>query len=214
MELTGRKIAVVGCGPGSVDYVTKAALKAVEQADVLIGAQRLLDLFPASQAERVIVSGKIADALDAIETRIQTSSIAVLVTGDPGLFSLAKLVIKRFGRDRCRVIPGISSIQAAFAQIGLDWADATIISAHRQDPEPDLSLRTAEKIAVLAGRKQSLKWIADHLLKGYTRDRRIFVMENLTLDGETVREVRLDELATLNAAPSTVVVIVRASLLE
>jgi len=214
VEVTNRRITIVGCGPGSSDYVTKAAEKAVEQAEVLVGAQRLLDLFQASRAERVVVGGKISDALDAVQSRFQERSIAVLVSGDPGLFSLARLVIKRFGRDRCRVLPGISSIQAAFAQIGLDWADATIISAHKQDPEPAPSLRTAEKIAVLGGREQSLKWIADHLLMGSAGDRRIFVMENLTLDNETIREVEPDELAILSAGPSTVVVIVRKSLLE
>jgi len=187
---------------------------AVEQADVLVGAERLLDLFPTSRAERIIVGGKIADALDAIQSRFQDQSIAVLVSGDPGLFSLSKLVIRRFGRDRCRVIPGISSIQAAFAQIGLDWADAAIISAHKQDPEPAPWLRTADKIAVLGGREQSLKWIADNLFTDSEGDRRVFVMENLTLENETIREVRPHELATLGAGPSTVVLIVRESLLE
>ncbi|MFH1114143.1 MAG: precorrin-6y C5,15-methyltransferase (decarboxylating) subunit CbiE [Pseudomonadota bacterium] len=214
MEVTEGLITIVGCGPGSLDYVTRAAQKAVARADVLVGAQRLLDLFPASPAERVVVRGKIAEALDAVEARYRSRSVAVLVTGDPGLFSLAGLVIKRFGRNRCRVIPGISSIQAAFAQIGLDWADARIVSAHKQDPEPDPSLRSADKIAVLGGREESLKWIADHLLMDSDVDRRIFVMENLTLDNETVREAGRDELATLAVVPSTVVVIVRAGLLE
>lgn len=214
MEVTNRCITIVGCGPGSLDYVTKAAEKAAEQADVLIGAQRLLDLFRTSRAERIVVGGRIAEALDAVESRSRDKSIAVLVTGDPGLFSLAKLVIKRFGRDRCRVIPGISSIQAAFAQIGLDWADATIISAHKQDPEPSPSLCTADKIAVLGGREQSLKWIADNLFTDSEADRRVFVMENLTLDNEMIREVRPHELAALAAGPSTVVLIVRKGLLE
>lgn len=214
MEVTDRKITIVGCGPGSLDYVTKAAEKAVNEAEVLVGAQRLLDLFQANRAERVVVRGKITDALDAIESRFPARAIAILVTGDPGLFSLARLVIRRFGRHRCRVIPGISSIQAAFAQIGLDWADAEIISAHKQDPQPAPWWRTAEKIAVLGGRELSLKWIADHLLAQSASDRRIFVMENLTLENETVREVQHDGLATLVASPSTVVVIVTKNLLE
>ncbi len=214
MEVTEGVITIVGCGPGSLDYVTRAAEKAVARADVLVGAQRLLDLFHNRRAERVVVGGKITDALDAVEERYRSRSVAVLVTGDPGLFSLARLVIKRFGRDRCRVMPGISSVQAAFAQIGLDWADARMVSAHKQNPQPDPSLRSAEKIAVLGGREQSLKWIADHLLVDSDADRRIFVMENLTLDNETVREVNRDELATLSTVPSTVVVIVKKGLLE
>ncbi|MDQ7783411.1 MAG: precorrin-6y C5,15-methyltransferase (decarboxylating) subunit CbiE [Desulfomonilaceae bacterium] len=214
MEVIDRTITIVGCGPGSVDYVTGAAENAVDRAEVLVGAQRLLDLFQNSSAERVVVGGGISEVLEEIENRLSATSVTILVTGDPGLFSLAKLVIERFGRDRCRIIPGISSVQAAFAQIGLDWADAKIVSTHKQDPEPHPSLRSAEKIAILAGRKPSLKWIADHVLADFADDRRIFVMENLTLDDETIREVRHDELSTLNVGPNTVVVIVKRSLIE
>jgi precorrin-6B methylase 1 len=86
-------------------------------------------------------------------------------------------VIERFGRDRCRVIPGISSVQTAFARLSLDWSDAAIISAHKQDPEPDPSWAQADKIAVLGGRANSLRWVAERLLP-VLGDRRVFVCEN------------------------------------
>lgn len=214
MAVDKRFITIVGCGPGAPDYVTPAAAKAVYAADLLLGAQRLLDLFPTTPAERIVVTGKISNALDELKRKREYHSIAVLVTGDPGLFSLAKLVIKHFGRDRCTVIPGVSSVQVAFAQIGLDWADARIVSAHKQDPEPDPTLHAAEKIAILGGRKESLAWIANYLLEDSSLVRRIFVMENLTLENQQVREVKHHELATLSAAPSTVVLIVAKSLLD
>ena len=42
--------------------------------------------------------------------------IAVLVTGDPGLASLASAVIEHFGFSFCRVLPGISS-----HRLGNEW---------------------------------------------------------------------------------------------
>ena len=39
------KINIVGVGPGSSDYVTPIARKTVQQAQVVIGAQRSLNLF-------------------------------------------------------------------------------------------------------------------------------------------------------------------------
>ncbi len=208
------QITIVGCGPGAADYLTPAAIHAVEHARVMVGAQRLLDLFPDSNAERIPLSGKIEDTLSKIETRMAVSEIAVLVSGDPGLFSLAGLVVKRFGRGSCRVIPGISSVQAAFAAIGINWADAQIISAHKQDPEsaPN-TLRNADKIAILAGRRAALKWIAD-LGRKLGPGRRIFVCEDLTLDEEQVREVTVQELPEVEAGSRTVVLIVRDRVLE
>ena len=42
------KLNIVGVGPGSADYVTPAARKTVAQAQIVIGAQRSLDLFTAT----------------------------------------------------------------------------------------------------------------------------------------------------------------------
>jgi cobalt-precorrin-7 (C5)-methyltransferase len=206
-------ITIVGCGPGSPDYVTPAAAKAIAQADVLVGAQRLLDLFPEHLGERIPVDTRLDEVLDRVGHARASRKIAVLVTGDPGLFSLSKLVIERFGRQRCRVIPGISSVQAAFAVLGLDWADARVISAHKDDPEPDPSLADAGKIAVLCGRKGSLQWIREKLNHLLREDRRIFVLENVTLENERIREAQYEDLTNMDVAPSTIVIIVTESLL-
>ncbi len=209
-----RYITIAGCGPGSPEYITPAAIAAVEKADLLIGTERLVRLFSPRPTQSVVVNSTVEQALDAIEQRPDCKNIAVLVTGDPGVFSLARLVIERFGREQCRVIPGISSIQAAFARFGLDWADAKIISAHKEDPDPDDSLLKSGKIAVLLGREGSLRWVADHIVKNVPEDRRIFVCENLNLDDESVQEARCEELRDLHVSPRTVVLIVKGELLS
>jgi len=213
MPIRNPIITIVGCGPGSLDYVTPAALKAIEEADVLVSAKRLLDLFLSGGAERISVDSAHQEALEAIEARKDRCSVVVLVTGDPGLYSLARLVIKRFGREHCRVVPGISSVQTAFARLCLDWHDARVISTHKEDPDPDPSLQNADKIAVLVGREGSIRWVADHLLKGQSEDRRVFVCENLTLEDERIREVEAGDLPLLDVSPQTVIVIVKRSLL-
>ena len=129
-----KPITIAGCGPGSLDSVTPVARHAIEQAQVLVGAKRLLDSFPNVAAERIIVGANIAQSLDAIAAHMGQRRIVVLVTGDPGLCSLARPVIRRFGRAACRVIPGISSVHAAFASLGIDWQNARVLSAHDTAP--------------------------------------------------------------------------------
>lgn len=208
------KITIVGCGPGSPEYLTGAAVQAVQSADVVVGAQRLLDLFPRARGERIPLASKLEESLDLIEDRLPGSRVAVLVSGDPGIFSLARLVIRRFGRQSCRIIPGIGSVQAAFASIGLDWADAKIISAHKTDPDPAVveSLKDCGKIAILAGRNEALPWIQWALTKVAT-DHRIFVCEDLSLEEERVREVSVDDLAGLEVSTRTVVLIVKRDMM-
>jgi cobalt-precorrin-7 (C5)-methyltransferase len=210
MDTKDRSILIVGCGPGSADYLTPAAVKAVGDAEVLIGAQRLLDLFPGAFRECIAIGADMDDALDDIQERLVHKKIAVLVTGDPGLFSFARRVVQRFGRQCCRIIPGVSSVQMAFASISLDWADARIISAHKEDPDLDDSWPLADKIAILGGRDASIQWIAHRLLPTL-EDRRVFVCENLTMNDEMVKEVPPGELSGLRVSPQTVVLIVKKS---
>jgi len=181
----------------------------------MVGSQRLLDLFPDAEAERVLVGTDINLALELIAEHCEHKSVAVLVSGDPGLFSLAKRVLDRFGRKSCEVVPGVSSVQVAFARLGVDWADARIISAHKENPDQALleSLVNEDKLAIFAGRKEAVEWIAG--LAGELReDRRIFVCQDLTLDDEQVSEVSAEELSGLEVGSRTVVLIIKSAILE
>ena len=208
MDIITPPIIIAGCGPGSPDYLTPAARKAVEQADVLIGAGRLLELFPGHGAEKIIVGSDVEKILGEIVTR-RRKRIVVLVTGDPGLCSLARPVLKRFGRKACEVIPGISSVQVAFARIGLDWLDARIIDAHGADPDlKPAALMKEGKIAIFAGRAEAIKWIAG-LVEAIGEGRRIYLCENLTLEDENIRQIQLAELDKVEASSRCIVLMIK-----
>jgi len=200
-------ITIVGCGPGSPDFLTPAARRAIENADVLVGARRLLDEFPEAQAEIISVGADIFKALDDIAARAADRKIAVLVTGDPGICSLAKPVIRRFGRAVCRVIPGVSSVQAAFAAVGVDWFGARILSAHDEPPRIPMSeLVREDRLAVLAGNPKHLDWL-DALAESILSTHTVFICENLTLPNESVREA--NSLRTADLASRCILIFVR-----
>jgi len=215
MAVEKKKIIIVGCGPGAVDCITPAAEAAAGKADVLIVSQRMKDLFPKCPAERIDSGTDVAGILDTIASRRDDGrQVVLLATGDPGIFSLAKPVIRRFGRENCEVIPGISSVQVAFARLGLDWQDARIISAHSSEPEMTAAdLRPAGKIAVLGGRETALAWIA-MLLRDLGSGRRVFLCEDLTFPGELIREVAPTDLAGLPVSSRAIVLIIQGELLS
>ncbi len=199
-------IVIIGCGPGGPDYITPLARQAAGQAQVLVGAVRLLDLFPESPAERIPVTADIHGVLDRIAELRRTRRVAVLTTGDPGLMSLAAPVIRRFGLEHCRVIPGISSLQVACARLGLDWQDLAILDAHGD--EPDVSpeeLEGIEKIAVLTGRVTS--WI-DRLMQAMGYEYRIYLCENLTLPEEKITEIH-DGLLPERISPLSILILIK-----
>jgi cobalt-precorrin-7 (C5)-methyltransferase len=192
MAIKKPNIIIVGCGPGSPEYITPLALKAVNEAEILVGARRLLDLLEEMAP-------------------YQDRPMAVLVSGDPGLSSLARPVIKRFGLESCRIIPGISSIQVAFARLGLDWGEARIIDAHGQDPNADLSAilqSGVETIAVLGGRKGSSEWLSK-AVQGVNSDWVVYVCENLTLTDEKIRQVEPRDLGNLQVSSRAIFLIIK-----
>ncbi len=213
MAVEKKRIIIVGCGPGSVDLLPPAAAAAAGKADVLIVSKRLEGLFTESSAERIDAGADIAQTLEIIaRQRDMGKQVVLLATGDPGIFSLAQPVIRHFGRENCEVIPGISSIQVAFARIGLSWEDVTILSAHKEDPRISADeLRPAGKIAILGGRTASLHWIAG-LLKELGDGRRVFLCEELTLPDEKITEVKPDELTEREVSTRVIVLAVKREL--
>jgi len=189
-----KQITIVGCGPGALDHVTPIARHAIESAQILAGTTRLIELFPHVTAERIVADANVPRFLDAIAARMSDRRVVILVTGDPGLCSMARPIIRRFGHAACRVIPGISSVQVACARLGLDWAGARILSAHVAAPEIDPAGLAAEHtIAVLAGNAAHAGWL-EALVRSLLPTHDIFFCENLTLPDESVRQ--------LDAAPS------------
>ncbi|HJM82157.1 MAG TPA: precorrin-6y C5,15-methyltransferase (decarboxylating) subunit CbiE [Nitrospinota bacterium] len=204
-----KPITIVGCGPGAPDMITLAAKNAIEGARYLIGSKRLLEVFGTGSAEHVNVGADTNLAVLEIEKRFDSGSVAVLVSGDPGMFSLAQKVIEKFGHDNCEIVPGVSSIQAAFAAIATSWAGARIISAHKQDPEGDLEEYAKEdKVAILGGRDESIKWVRK-LLGCMNGNRRIYVLENLTLPEESVTEITEDGLNEYKSASLSIFIVIK-----
>lgn len=206
------QIIIAGCGPGHPDYLTTAVQKAVTAAEVLVGAPHLLELFAEAKVTRIPVGCEVEAVLTQMENQRQRQMV-VLVSGDTGLFSLARSVQKHFGAQQCRLIPGVSSVQVACARLGLDWQDLRIISAHERRPEITANtLEAWQKIAVLTGTAQASHWVAD-MLDQLGSSYCAIVCENLTLVEEQIRQMDADELRTTEMASRTIILLIDQELM-
>jgi precorrin-6y C5,15-methyltransferase (decarboxylating) CbiE subunit len=203
------KLTIVGCGPGSPDYLTEAGRRAIAGAAVLAGSARLLDLYATASQERIRVGSDVEGVLEVIASKRERGKVVVLVSGDPGLCSLARPVLRRFGRDACEVLPGVSSVQLAFARLGLDWQDARIVSAHKGIPDitPE-DLAGYGTVAILAGHRTSQGWIAD-MAASLGNERSLVVCEDLSLETERIRRVPVGEFRRLDLSTRTIVLLMR-----
>ncbi len=204
------KITIVGCGPGSKKYLTGYALQQINNADVLIGSRRLLSLFPEADADTYILNKNYKLLITRIVSLSKSKRVVVLVSGDPGFFSYGKLVINKIGIENCEVIPGISSVQLAFAKIGRTWNDVCFVSLHGRTSRfasVIKSVRENDKVAVLTDNSNNVRVIAKKLLEEGLKDRKIFVCENLSLENEKIREFDITSTLKIRAGDLNVIII-------
>ena len=204
------KVTIVGCGPGLKAYIPPKALYNVKKADILVGSRRLLNLFPDSVARKVVLEKNYHALINKIEDWCSTKHVVVLVSGDPGFFSYTKMIVEKMGRDACDVIPGISSMQLAFAAIGENWDDACFVSLHGRDTGYERLFRMArafDTIGIVTDQKNTPAAISRFLLNKGIQDRKMFICENLSLPEERIREVTLSSAAHVKTNGATVVII-------
>lgn len=202
-------VTVAGCGPGSRDHMTLAVIRAVSEADLLVGPPRLLDLFPDISCEKLVLQGNYKEALDLIVVNGEERRVVVLVTGDPGVHSYARLILDRLGRSSCRVLPGVSSVQYAFSLLGMPWEDAVIFSCHGESLDGlESTVRDNPVVAVLTGGEDDPARIGRELAECTVGDRDIYLCENLSMEGERVARMTIDELKNAKSTPLNLVVIV------
>jgi precorrin-6y C5,15-methyltransferase (decarboxylating) CbiE subunit len=203
------KVTIVGCGPGSKKYLTGYAIHQISNAEILIGSRRLLALFPEADAETYILSNNYKLLISRIATLSKKKKVVVLVSGDPGFFSYSKLIVDKIGIEKCEVIPGISSVQLAFAKIGRTWNDACFMSLHGRSGKLAAVVKKImenDKVAVLTDNANNVKLIARKLLEIGLKERKIFVCENLSLETERIREFDVSSILKVQVKDLNVII--------
>ena len=125
--MTG-SLTIVGLGPGSAALMAPAAAQALAAATDLVGYGPYLDRVPPAPAQRRHASDnrvELQRAREALALAASGNRVAVVSGGDPGIFAMAAAVLEAVeaGEPAWRalaidVVPGISAMQAASAQVG------------------------------------------------------------------------------------------------
>ena len=192
------KVWIIGVGPGTVEYLLPVAKKEIERADCLIGARRILSLFRYPDKKKIRLEGHFKEALFYIKNNKDRERIALLVSGDPGLFSFLGLIEQGLKKEEYAVIPGISTLQLAFARIGESWEDTKIISIHgRNFNNLAKAIRACGKVFLFTDLKFSPRNVARYLLKRGIKNRKAVVFENLAYPNERVVETDLKNLSKM-----------------
>ena len=115
-------IWAVGMGPGDLALLTPEAREALERADVVVGYRPYLellgDLAPPERREGSGMKREVERCRRALELHRQGRRVAVVSSGDAGIYGMAGLLIELDPTAEVQVIPGITACQAAAARLG------------------------------------------------------------------------------------------------
>ena len=127
-------VTLIGMGASS-DTLTAEAREALGRAELVAGAQRLLDALPAGVTAERVPAVQPADVLAAVAG---AQNAAVLYSGDTGFYSGAAGLLARLKEAGipARVLPGLSSVQMLAAALGRPWQDWKLVSAHGRPCDP------------------------------------------------------------------------------
>jgi precorrin-6Y C5,15-methyltransferase (decarboxylating) len=166
------RITVIGLDGGALSAEAEGLL---EEAALVAGGSRHLEALGVEPGRAAVLKGDLSEALGRIEeTR---GPVVVLASGDPGFFGIVRLLAGRFGWEKLRVLPGVSSVALAFAHAGLPWDDAVTVSAHGREPRRAVNVcRARPKVAVLTSPEFGPAELAREL-EGW--ERAFFVAERL-----------------------------------
>ncbi|MPM66755.1 Cobalamin biosynthesis bifunctional protein CbiET [bioreactor metagenome] len=203
------KITVVGIGPGSPDYMLPVAQRIITKARVLVGSKRALDTYSNVNTVSKIIDKDIDGVLDFIKKQLISNDVVVMVSGDPGFYSMLGALREKFSSEQLLVIPGISSAQLAFARLGELWQDAILTSLHGRDQDADtLKYVPRKKLGILTDGINNPQTIAQKLIALDWPDKtRVWLCENLSYENETIMSTNLKDTININGFSHCVMVV-------
>ncbi|GAB4264522.1 precorrin-3B C(17)-methyltransferase [Deferrisoma sp.] len=119
---------VVGIGPGGRDHMTLRSLEAIGSAEVIVGYTRYVELLGDLAAGKEVVATGMTRETErcraAVDRALAGRRVAVVCTGDPGVYAMAGLVLELLerldpeGTVPVEIVPGVTAVSAAASLLG------------------------------------------------------------------------------------------------
>lgn len=225
------RLSIVGIGPGDPQWRTPEATQILRAATDVVGYSLYLDLV----ADVIAGKRRHDSQLSEEETRVRRAldlaaegrAVALVSSGDPGIYALASLVFELLEREarpewariEIAVAPGVSAMQAAAARVGapLGHDFCAISLSDLLTPWAEIERRlkaAAEGDFVVAlynpvsrRRTRQLAIAREILLKHRPPETPVMLARNLGRIGETVATIALSELDYSRVDMLTVVIV-------
>lgn len=225
-------VYVVGVGPGSGLYLTRAAEEIIDKTQLLIGGTRNIEFIRTSLGlkegqDTFVLGSDLASMMDQIEKNLD-KDIVVLASGDPSIYGIADYINRTMsrqedpatetnripsqrdsiqGKENLVIVPGISSIQYAFSVFKIPMNDLYITSSHGRQPDYDF-IFMHDKLALVTDSKIGPRQIAQEV-KDRGLDYSFYVGENLSYHNQRLTVGSADDILARDSYGMCLVILIR-----
>ena len=179
-----QKISLVGIGMGAEKTLTLEGKKALNEAELLIGAKRMTEAVQ-KPGQMVLHEYRSEKIVEYIREHPKYRTVAIALSGDVGFYSGAKKLIDQLDGN-VEVICGISSVVYFMSKIGLSWDDAKLVSAHGRNCNLISLIRHNPKVFSILGTEDGVAVLASRLVYYGMGDVTLYVGENLSYENEKI----------------------------
>ncbi len=212
------KLAVIGIGPGRYEDMTIRADEALKNCDVIIGYNVYVDLvknrYPDKEFVTTAMTQETKRCQAAIDMALAGKNVAMVCSGDSGIYGMAALVYELRGEEtkpEIEVIPGLTAACSGAAVLGAPLThDFAVISLSdrltswdkietrlRAAAAADLSIVLYNPVS--KGRPDHLRRACEVLLEILPEDRPCAIAQYIGREGQNRRMLTLGQLKDAQA---------------
>lgn len=196
------EICLAGIGMGSKVGQTQEVQHAIETADILLGAERMIERYSAKIEKRpYYMTEQILPYLEQLQENGITAQkdplrVTALFSGDTGFYSgcrklyvaLQEAVAIGALNAEVRILPGISSVATLAARVGESYEDAAILSMHgKKLNRLSTTVESHEKVFLLTSGNEDIRKIGRSLAEEGLTDCEVTVGYQLSYPEESIR---------------------------
>ena len=200
------QVTVAGIGPGSHGAMTYEVSRAIEEADCLIGARRMLEAV-AKPGQRVYDAIAPGDIAAFIREHRECRRFAVVMSGDTGFFSGTKKLLPLLEGCDTAVLPGLSSLSYLCARLKTSYEDVRTVSLHGRQHNIVPEVRANGRLFTLVGGERGINDLCRALTEGGLGDVCVSVGQRLGYPDERIVRGTAAELTDGVYAPLSVALI-------
>lgn len=203
-----KKVYIIGLGIGSLDYMHKKALDAINDCDCLIGGKRMLMDFK-DMNKCIYESVDVENIRDFIDDT-EYGAYGILVSGDSGFYSLSKKITQLLlKKNNVQVdnISAVGSLQYFTSKLNIPWDDIKYISAHGRSTNIVANVIFNKRTFILTSKDLKPEHICKLLKDRGLGHLKVSVGENLSYENERIVEDEASIIANMEFSSLTVMIV-------